>query len=327
MRSHALSSSTTAAATILALAVWGCGGGSGSATATSAGHTTAAAPVSRPTSLLFRADRSAGAAVTPAEVTQTVEILGRRLADRGIAGATVARSGSERIAVELPDRRTADRVKLGLSAPGRLALYDWERNVLGADGRPHPADNDVTGGTIAGDPGAGSLTRSVATRIAAAHDGVLVRPEPQPASAGATSAARDAFFVLADRPALRGSDLVNPQQELDATTDEPTVTFDFTPAGAKRWRTVTRVIARRGAARVRPGVAPTEAAQHFAIVLDGTLLSVPYIDPQQNPDGIDPADGTQIVGGFTVATARDLAALLKSGPLPVVLHLLGERQR
>ena len=37
------------------------------------------------------------------------------------------------------------------------------------------------------------------------------------------------------------------------------------------------------------------------------------------PDGIDGADGAQIVGGLTQETARQTAAIVSTGPLPAAL--------
>ncbi len=61
-------------------------------------------------------------------------------------------------------------------------------------------------------------------------------------------------------------------------------------------------------------------------MLDNELISVPYIDFQQNPDGIDGANGSQIEGGFTISTAQRLANLLKTGALPIKLELISASQ-
>ena len=74
--------------------------------------------------------------------------------------------------------------------------------------------------------------------------------------------------------------------------NEPIVTFDFTDKGRKAFQTITREIAQRGADNALPGVNPTERrSQHFAIVLDNELVSAPYINYRENPDGIDGATG------------------------------------
>ena len=41
-------------------------------------------------------------------------------------------------------------------------------------------------------------------------------------------------FVLKDRPALNGTEITNPQQQFDPTTNQPNVTFDFTGERAVR---------------------------------------------------------------------------------------------
>ncbi len=137
----------------------------------------------------------------------------------------------------------------------------------------------------------------------------------------------DAWFVLQDDIALRGTEIKNPEQQSDQNTNAPNVTFEFTDKGRKIWQDVTREIADRGSRSV--GILapdPADANQHFAIVLDDELISTPYIDFRQNPDGIDGRTGSQISGGFTITTAQDLAKLLKTGALPLKLDLIANSQ-
>ncbi len=139
----------------------------------------------------------------------------------------------------------------------------------------------------------------------------------------------DKWFVLNDDPALKGTDIKDPQQAYDngaGGSGQPIVTFDFTDRGRDIWQDVTREIAQRGQANQIPGADPLASAQHFAIVLDDELISVPYIDYRQNPDGIDAANGSQIQGGFTIKSAQNLANLLKTGALPVKLELISQSQ-
>ena len=134
----------------------------------------------------------------------------------------------------------------------------------------------------------------------------------------------DAWYVLRDDVALGGKDIKNPKQASDQN-DQPTVTFDFTSKGRKTWQTVTRSIAQRGQSQFAGGDARS-AFQHFAIVLDQDLISAPYIDFQQNPDGIDGRSGSEISGGFTISSAQRLAELLKTGALPIKLQLISSSQ-
>lgn len=142
----------------------------------------------------------------------------------------------------------------------------------------------------------------------------------------------DAYYVLNDNYALRGTDIKDPEQQFDSGTGgsgEPNVTFNFTSKGRSIWQQVTREIAQRGQSFVPSSGQPLDPAsknQHFAIVLDGQLISVPYIDYVQNPDGIDAANGSQISGSFTIKSAQRLANLLKTGALPIRLELISQSQ-
>lgn len=134
----------------------------------------------------------------------------------------------------------------------------------------------------------------------------------------------DEYFVLADQPALTGLDIKNPEQNFDNSTGgtgQPTVTFDFTDKGRKLWRTTTKEIAQRGQEN-NFGGNPQSSFQHFAIALDNQLISTPFIDWTQNPEGIDGANGSEISGGFTIKSAQELANLLKTGALPIKLKLI-----
>jgi SecD/SecF fusion protein len=161
--------------------------------------------------------------------------------------------------------------------------------------------------------------------------GTAVVQAEQPAGKGLTGKGTDQYYVLRDNVALRGTDIKNPEQNFDqgaGGTGQPIVTFDFTSKGRKIWQDVTRKIAQRGQESLNPalGITPDLARQHFAIVLDNRLISVPYIDFQQNPDGIDARNGSQIQGGFTIQSAQELANLLKTGALPVRLDLISQSQ-
>ncbi len=132
-------------------------------------------------------------------------------------------------------------------------------------------------------------------------------------------------FVLTDRPALNGTEIKNPQQNFDPTTNQPNVTFEFTDSGRTAFQDVTRTIAQRGNSTAPPGTFSASAAdqysQHFAIVLDNQVFSNPIINFAENPDGIDGRTGAQISGNFDINSAQDLATILQTGALPVKLAL------
>ncbi|HEY4093992.1 MAG TPA: hypothetical protein VGM33_00680 [Baekduia sp.] len=296
----------------------------------------------------------------------SVAVLHRRFASLHLDGWSADSSTPGRIQVSCAacGKGTTATAVLAAAAPGRLLLYDWEANVLDAQCNPQPANPRVTGGTAAGEPGAGTLSRYAAVLRAArcpAGDGdrsspdyyavdrarhqVLGGPEPSRAAAARGHAA-DAqivrvlpgtaiveadhaadtppeadtqWYVLRDHAALTGAGVADPRQGVDRFTGAPIVTLDFTARGQRALHATTRRIARRGAALLRPGTSSADVAQHFAIVLDGRLLIVPFVDPEQNPDGVDAGNGVQVAGGLTPDGARTLVALLKSGVLPARL--------
>ncbi|MEJ7797706.1 MAG: protein translocase subunit SecD [Solirubrobacteraceae bacterium] len=156
---------------------------------------------------------------------------------------------------------------------------------------------------------------------------VVVRAEQEPDVKQKT----DQWFVLQDDVALRGKEIKNPEQQFNQGSGgdgAPNVTFEFTDKGRRLWQDVTREIAERGSRSVGllPGQTAADANQHFAIALDDELITIPYIDYRQNADGIDGRNGSQIEGGFTISSAQQLAALLKTGALPLKLELIANSQ-
>jgi SecD/SecF fusion protein len=159
------------------------------------------------------------------------------------------------------------------------------------------------------------------------NNGILVvRAERNTLPNGKPGPKPDSFWVMRDNPALSGKDVKNPEQNFDPQTNAPIVTMEFTNQGKKEFQAVTREIAIRGLDNALPGQNPIQASQHFAIVLDNELVSTPYINYKENPDGIDGETGAQISGGFTLQSAQDLAKFLKIGALPIRLELISRSQ-
>jgi SecD/SecF fusion protein len=141
--------------------------------------------------------------------------------------------------------------------------------------------------------------------------------------------AEPGWFALNDDPALSGTEITRPKQEVDEL-GQPNVTFGFTDDGRKAFQEVTRQIAQRGAASAI-GPSNEELAEqrsgHFAVVLDNEVKTRPIIDYAKNPDGIDGRTGAQISGGFnSIGDAQDLASFLQRGALPINLNLISQSQ-
>jgi SecD/SecF fusion protein len=159
---------------------------------------------------------------------------------------------------------------------------------------------------------------------------VLVQARPVESAAGKiTQESPNSWYVLNDDPVLTGADITNPTQGFDeggGGTGAPDVTFGFTSHGKGVFERVTKEIAHRGQEAQLPGVGKEAAMQHFAIVLDGQLITVPSIDYTKYPEGIDSSNGSEISGGFTITSAQNLANELQSGALPIRLVLISRSQ-
>ncbi|WP_328707956.1 SecDF P1 head subdomain-containing protein [Streptomyces mesophilus] len=108
-------------------------------------------------------------------------------------------------------------------------------------------------------------------------------------------------YVL-ERVALPGSEIARAEAALDENVGSWTVNLEFTAKGAQQFTDVTGRLATQ-----------TTPANQFAIVLDGEVLSAPMVT-QAITGG-----QAQISGTFTERTARELAAQLSTGALPVRL--------
>ena len=104
------------------------------------------------------------------------------------------------------------------------------------------------------------LVQAHATESAA---GKVINPSP------------NSWYVLNDEPVLNGANITNPAQSNDEATGQPDVTFGFTSHGKTVFERVTKEIAHRGQEAQLPGISKEEALQHFAVVLDGQLITVP----------------------------------------------------
>ena len=125
-------------------------------------------------------------------------------------------------------------------------------------------------------------------------------------------------------PEMKGGQLKlsGTRADIDPQSGGPVVLMQFTGKGKKIFHEITRREAERGALVCQGQRDPNaiqQCAQHFAIVLDREIQSVPYIDFVRNPDGIPGDNGAQIdMGrGGSLSDAKKLALVLQTGALPV----------
>ena len=86
----------------------------------------------------------------------------------------------------------------------------------------------------------------------------------------------------------------------------PSVSFDFTAEGAKKFEALTTAVAESGGS--------------FTIVFDGEVVSMPSVS-----EPISAENGATITGDLSLEEARDMASILELGPLQVELTSAGNQ--
>ncbi len=356
--------------------------------------------------LVYEAKPTAQAKVDTESLERAIDIMRKRVDQLGVAQPEIQRSGEREIDVALPEVSNATRAQEEVGKTAQLQFYDWEPNVIGANGQPAPTEPTVTGGAAAASANFGLLEYQAVLRAAKrapelrstdttwakgctpqqvkdciygswylldeAHQKMLcsggkpvcapeetqknltsdgykppkgskpkaVRVNPgtvvvqaQPTQNEKTgkviNESPNSWYVLRDEPVLSGADVKNPRQGFDegaGGSGQPNVTFEFSSHGKSVFEKVTREIAHRGQEAQLPGVSREGAQQHFAIALDGQIITAPSIDFTKYPEGIDANTGSQISGGFTLTSAQNLANELQSGALPIKLALISRSQ-
>ncbi len=309
--------------------------------------------------LVYQGQPTPQTTVTPEAIDRSIDIMRERVDALGVSEPEIQRLGNDQVSVGLPDVQNAQRAIDQVGTTAQLYFYDFERNVIGNARRPVPGlyeavqlaakqrpvddENNTTGDQqylfgrdrklLAGpDTSRRNLLsefdngRPRGSKIVTVPAGTVViqaeKPENYP-----SDKFFDQWYVMRDNPELNGKELKDPKQEFDPTTNEPIVTFSFTDKGREAFQDVTRRLAQRGQTQQIPGQPADASFQTFAVVLDRKVVTRPFINFNENPDGIDGRTGAQISGGFeSVQEGQDLAEFLKIGALPIELKLISQTQ-
>src|SRR5207302_1852935 len=111
------------------------------------------------------------------------------------------------------------------------------------------------------------------------------------------------YYLIRKNPELTNLDLVRSgvKWDIDAI-GAPVVRLRFTPTGDHAFQALTRRLYVRGQLRRVP--------QHFAVVLDGRIVSFPQIDWTDSTLSNGISGGGEITG-VTAGEARSIAAILR----------------
>jgi len=139
-----------------------------------------------------------------------------------------------------------------------------------------------------------------------------VCPGPAPSYGFEPKANQTWYYLFAQPPNLNGSDLNADGIRSEFGSNGAQVNLSFTGHGNKVFHKITADEWNRGSA--------LQAPQHFAVVLDGQLITFPQIDftKSELSGGIDPAAGGAIIEGIqSMGEANDIATVLQTGALPM----------
>ena len=100
--------------------------------------------------LVYQGRPTAQSKVTPESLERAINIMRKRVDQLGVAQPEIQRSGAQEITVALPEVSNVKRAEKAVGTTAQLFFYDWEANVIGADGKPSPTESTVTGGINAG---------------------------------------------------------------------------------------------------------------------------------------------------------------------------------
>ncbi len=96
--------------------------------------------------LVYQAKPTAQSKVDAESLNRAIDIMRKRVDQLGVAQPEIQRSGADEINVALPDVKDAGRAEQEVGKTAQLFFYDWEPNVIGAEGKPAPTEATVTGG-------------------------------------------------------------------------------------------------------------------------------------------------------------------------------------
>ncbi|MCX6998503.1 MAG: protein translocase subunit SecD [Kiritimatiellaeota bacterium] len=267
--------------------------------------------------------------------TRAMEVIRNRIDSLGVAEPNIQAEGVDRIVVELPGLKAADRER-ALNIMKDVAFLEF-RMV-------HPKNDDLIRqlnektwlpegfkAVTLEDPGPGARW----------HGGEYYlrdKSKDQPGTTEALVRERTATFhappgyeLLLDKRSINGQNYfqpyyVNKKSELtgenlkSASVDydqlnRPHVSIQLDSKGARKFWDLTKRYAQNGSANENP-----QLPRLLGVVLDGTLYSAPVLKAEI-PDG-----RAIIEGNFTYSEASDLAIVLKAGSLPAPVKLVEERE-
>ncbi|MBB6173529.1 SecD/SecF fusion protein [Nocardiopsis mwathae] len=274
-----------------------------------------------------------GADGTPADADNTdkvIEVLRQRIDSLGVSEATMSRSGSDRIIVELPGVQDPTEAADILGQTAQLTFHPVLGVAPAGGGGPGvapPGGDEARAPSDAADEAKPPAEHD--TGAGPDEDGIsqeqlqemLQGQQGQPPGGGGQPAENpdDVKLTLPDDQgeqlqlgdtAIRGDKVSSASAVLDATTQTQwQVDVAFRGDGRDQWRELT------GQAACNPMGDPK---RRVAIVLDDKIISAPEVNQDVACEtGMSGGSTTITSSAFTKETSNELAVLIEGGSLPL----------
>ncbi len=203
---------------------------------------------------------------------QALETIRNRIDQFGVSEPDIRPQGEDRILVQLPGVKDPQRA---MAIIGKTALLEFKL-----------VDESVTAEDISKEkipPGS--------------------KIYPMKKFDPTTNKVQQGTIVLKDKTLLTGEHIADARVRIDQQYNQPYVSLEFDPQGARIFERITG----------------ENVKKRLAIVLDGVVYSAPVI--QEKITG----GKASITGSFTMDEAKDLAIVLRAGALPAPVKVLEER--
>jgi SecD/SecF fusion protein len=282
--------------------------------------------------LVLEVDRSR---LNPAEAKdapdRAMEIIRNRVDQFGVAEPLIQREGEDRITVQLPgltDRQRAiDLIgktallefKLVRTPEEVKAVFDrldgWlaSRGVAGTAADSLTRHNPLTAHFFSLESMAFVRNEDLGTvehMLATPGIDSLIPPDSQllwgQKDESMQGVSGRTLYLVKRQPEMTGGSIASAEARVGLESSNPGgwgVSMKMTPKGRAEFASVTG----------------NNVNRQLAIVLDGTVSSAPNIRERI------PSGDASITGSFDVASARDLAIVLRAGALPAPVHIIEER--
>ncbi|MGZ5420755.1 MAG: protein translocase subunit SecD [Aeromicrobium sp.] len=265
--------------------------------------------------------------ITKAKLAEASDIIDQRVNGTGVTEAEVTTQGGNQVIIEIPgEQRQGIADQVGRTAQLRFRLVWGVGDKAGTKANPEElkkAVDSVDWSKLtlqqmldAETKGVASLPKEYQTPIAALQEQANAFPCTK-AAIEAVDDQSDKPLVTCDRKSgealmlsptvIEGTQIKSADAVLESQNNQWVVALALKGQGKKDFDTITEALFAQ--------VQANPNASRFAIVLDGEVLSAPTTNGHFT-------DGkSQISGGFTVKTAKDLANSLKYGALPLTFSL------